>query len=154
MDDTDLHSDRQEGRQAAGLWWTPGLVLCSWPHPPVPTSTPRFCLVNTEVWVNEKGLDHREERQSSPRHLCSPQALWDLLSMTGPPLHVSLPTLALHPLGHTTSSGGPVAAKHSSPSVALDKGRQTKRERLVHINSCEEKENAQERLLFIQKARI
>lgn len=60
-------------------------------QPPVPASTPCFCLLNPELWVNEKGLDHREKRQSAHRHLCSPPALWDPLSMTGPLPCVSPP---------------------------------------------------------------
>lgn len=110
MDDTDLHWDRQEGRQAAGLWWSPGPLLSTHPRPPVLTLTPCFCLVNPGVWVNEKGLDHWEERQSSLSHLCSPPALRDSHSMTGPPSSCLSPCFGLYPLGHTISSGCPLAA--------------------------------------------
>lgn len=40
MDDTDLHADRQEAGKAAGLWWSPGLLLCTRQHPPFPFPSP------------------------------------------------------------------------------------------------------------------
>ncbi len=66
---------RQTGRQAGGRSLVVNRTRAL--HPLSPLPPPVSVWVNPGVQVNEKGLDHREQRQSSPRHLCSPPAHWD-----------------------------------------------------------------------------
>lgn len=49
MDDTDLHSDRQEAGKAAGLWWSLGLLPCTGLHPLLPFPSPVFVRVSQGV---------------------------------------------------------------------------------------------------------
>lgn len=121
MDDTDLHSDRQEGRQAASLWWSPGRMLCT----PCPLFYPLFlfgwaqgCRLMKRAWTTENSDSHLADTSA---HL-QPSAR-SLHDSRAPPIQISLPASALFPLGHTTLCGCPVATKHSSPSVASDKGK-------------------------------
>uniref|UniRef100_A0A3B4AHK6 Secreted protein n=1 Tax=Periophthalmus magnuspinnatus TaxID=409849 RepID=A0A3B4AHK6_9GOBI len=73
-----------------GLWWSVGPVLCI-SVTPLPRLPPLECVrCNPRVRVNEKGADHREGRQASPRHLCSPLAHRDPQYVTGPPLNATL----------------------------------------------------------------
>lgn len=79
MDDTDLHSDRQEARKSAGLWWSPGLLLCTRQHPPHTPPPPRShfhplflcgwaqgCRLMKGVWTTKKSGSHLAD---TPAHL-------------------------------------------------------------------------------------
>lgn len=73
IDDTDMHSDRQEVEKAAGLWWSPGLLPCT------PTAAPRSCFhplflrgwtegcrLMKRVWTTRKSGSHLAD---TPAHL-------------------------------------------------------------------------------------
>lgn len=130
----DLLSDRQRGMKAGGGSLVVTRASAVHPsEPPVPAFSPHVCVLNPGVRVNEKGVDHRERRQSSPRHLCSPLAHRDPLCVTGPPLLNPLPMSALCPLGCDVSSGCSVACKHNSPSMVLHKNNRLKSMEVISI---------------------
>lgn len=118
------------------------LFLCGWAE---------GCRLMKRVWTTKKSGSHLAD---TPAHLWPSESSHHDRPPPSSFSALSLPTSAHLPLGHTTSSGCPVTAKHSSPTVASNGNEEKEKERWGEPYFKWGYLVCDENMLFMQKASV